>query len=81
MRERIDSSSRARTHRLEGAADNLAGASGTTEDHQSWSFRKVSLAGIEPVGFRVKSDLPNHQAIIQPRFYDSLMVRQITFRL
>ena len=28
---------------------------------------RVSLAGIEPVGFRTKSDLRNHQAIIQPR--------------
>ena len=40
---------------------------------------EVSLAGIEPVGFRVKSDLRNHQAIVQPRrLYDSLMVTQIT---
>jgi hypothetical protein len=39
---------------------------------------KVSLAGIEPVGFRTKSDLRNHQAIIQPRLYDCLMVTQIT---
>ena len=39
---------------------------------------RVSLAGIEPVGFRVKSDLRNHQAIVQPRVYDSLMVTQIT---
>jgi hypothetical protein len=40
----------------------------------------VSLAGIEPVGFRVKSDLRNHQAIVQPRLYDCLimMVTQIT---
>jgi hypothetical protein len=30
-------------------------------------FRRVSPAGIEPVGFRTKSDLRNHQAIIQPR--------------
>ena len=30
---------------------------------------RVSLAGIEPVGFRTKSDLRNHQAIIQPRLY------------
>jgi hypothetical protein len=45
----------------------------------SWqTFRKVSLAGIEPVEFRVKSDLRNHQAIVQPRLYDSLMVTQIT---
>ncbi len=36
------------------------------------------LAGIEPVGFRVtKSDLRNHQAIVQPRLYDCLMVTQI----
>ncbi len=41
-------------------------------------FRKVSLAGIEPVGFRTKSDLRNHQAIVQPRLYDCLMVTQIT---
>ena len=41
----------------------------------------MSLAGIEPVGFRVKSDLRNHQAIVQPRLYDSLMVTQITLRL
>ncbi len=41
-------------------------------------FRRVSPAGIEPVGFRTKSDLRNHQAIIQPRLYDCLMVTQIT---
>jgi hypothetical protein len=41
---------------------------------------KVSLAGIEPVGFWTKSDLRNHQAIIQPRLYDCLMVTQITLR-
>jgi hypothetical protein len=29
-------------------------------------FVRVSLAGIEPVGFRVKSDLRNHRAIVQP---------------
>jgi hypothetical protein len=34
-------------------------------------FERMSLAGIEPVGFRVKSDLRNHQAIVQPRLYDS----------
>ena len=28
--------------------------------------------------FRFKSDLRNHQAIVQPRLYDSLMVTQIT---
>ena len=27
---------------------------------------RVSLTGIEPVGFRTKSDLRNHQAIVQP---------------
>jgi hypothetical protein len=32
------------------------------------------------VGFRVKSDLRNHQAIVQPRLYDSLMVTQITLK-
>jgi hypothetical protein len=42
------------------------------------NFVRVALAGIEPVGFRVKSDLRNHQAIVQPRLYDSLMVTQIT---
>jgi hypothetical protein len=41
---------------------------------------EVSLAGIEPVGFRTKSDLRNHQAIIQPRLYDCLMVTQITLK-
>jgi hypothetical protein len=41
-------------------------------------FVRVSLAGIEPVGFRVKSDLRNHQAIVQPRLYACLMVTQIT---
>ena len=30
------------------------------------------------MGFRVKSDLRNHQAIAQPRLYDCLMVTQIT---
>jgi hypothetical protein len=30
------------------------------------------------VGFRVKSDVRNHQAIVQPRLYDCLMVTQIT---
>jgi hypothetical protein len=28
--------------------------------------------------FLFKSDLRNHQAIVQPRLYDSLMVTQIT---
>ena len=32
------------------------------------------------MGFRVKSDLRNHQAIVQPRLYDSLMVTQITLK-
>ncbi len=57
------------------------GSTGTTRlTRLSNFFRKVSLAGpgIEPVGFRVKSDLRNHQAIVQPRLYDSLMVTQIT---
>ena len=39
------------------------------------------MAGIVvPVGFRVKSDLRNHQAIVQPRLYDCLMVTQITLK-
>ena len=38
----------------------------------------MSLAGIEPVGLRVKSDLRNHRAIVQPRLYDCSMVTQIT---
>ena len=46
---------------------------------QNFSVR-VSLAGIEPVGFRVKSDSRNHQAIVQPRLYDSLMVTRITLK-
>ncbi len=79
VRERID--------RLDGAAaaDNLAGASGTRGyggplAHSRGNFSvTVSLAGIEPVGFRVKSDLRNHQAIVHPRlYYDCLMVTQIT---
>jgi hypothetical protein len=41
-------------------------------------FVRVALAGIEPVGFRVKSDLRNHCAIVQPRLYDSAVVTQIT---
>jgi hypothetical protein len=41
-------------------------------------FVRVSLAGIAPVGFRVKSDLRSQCAIVQPRFYDSAMVTQIT---
>ncbi len=28
--------------------------------------------------FRFKSDLRNHQAIVQPRLYDSLVVTQMT---
>ena len=39
---------------------------------------RASLAGIEPVGFRVKSDSRNHQAIVQPRLYDCSMVTLIT---
>ncbi len=31
--------------------------------------------------FRFKSDLRNHQAIVQPRLYDSLMVTQITLKV
>ena len=38
----------------------------------------MSLAGIEPVGFGVKSDLRKHCAIVQPRWYDCLMVTPIT---
>ena len=41
---------------------------------------EVSLAGIEPVGFRVKNDLRNHCAIVQPRLYDSAMVTQIILK-
>ena len=54
---------------------------------QHFSVR-VSLEGIEPVEFRVKSDLRNHQAIVQPRLkrkgstgsLQSLMVTQITLK-
>ncbi len=42
-------------------------------------FREVSPAGIEPaVGFRVKSDLRNHCAIVQPRLYDSAIIMMVT---
>jgi hypothetical protein len=37
----------------------------------------MPLAGIEPVGFRVKNDLRNHRAIVQPRLYDCSMVTQL----
>jgi hypothetical protein len=48
---------------------------------QHFSVRvSESLAGIEPVEFRVKSDLRNHQVIARPRLYDHLMVTQITLR-
>ena len=51
-------------------------------DYVSSAFQNfsvgVSLAGIEPVGFRVKSDLRNHCAIVHPRLYDCAMVTQIT---
>ena len=57
------------------------GAKGTTRLPDSATFYGgASLAGIEPVGFRVKSDLRNHQAIVQPRLHDSLMVTQITLK-
>ena len=36
--------------------------------------RSLFLAGIEPVGFRVKSDLRNHCAIVQPRDGATLLV-------
>jgi hypothetical protein len=81
VRERIDSMEQAmcaNASTQEGAAGKLAGASGTTKDHRRGNFFvRVSLGGIEPVGFRVKSDLRNHQAIVQPRLYDSLMVKGI----
>ena len=78
MRERIDSkSSRARTHRLESGHAWPGTTYQAWVSHISFSVR-MSLAGIEPVGFRVKSDLRNHQAIVQPRLYDCLMVTQIT---
>ena len=72
MRERIDSkkSSRARTHRLESGHAWPGTTYQAWVSHISFSVR-MSLAGIEPVGFRVKSDLRNHQAIVQPRLYDS----------
>ncbi len=39
-------------------------------------FKKVATLGHTPP----KSDLRNHQAIVQPRLYDSLMVTQITLK-
>ncbi len=53
----------------------------TTVRGKLFVLLRVSLAGIEPAGFRVKSDLRNHQAIVQPRLYDCLMVTQITLQL
>ncbi len=83
--------SRARTQRLEIEAIGFPGRHALARDYVSSSiaslsalatfYGRASLAGIEPVGFRVKSDLRNHQAIVQPRLYDSLMVTpQITLK-
>jgi hypothetical protein len=73
--------SRARTQRLETEASPVTTLR-LARDYEctfcDCTYRRVSLAGIEPEGFRVKSDLRNHQAIVQPRLYDSLMVTQIT---
>jgi hypothetical protein len=70
----------ARDYVSSAQAFGRVGAKGTTRLPDSATFYGgASLAGIEPVGFRVKSDLRNHQAIVQPRLYaDSLMVTQIT---
>ncbi len=74
--------SRARTQRLETEASPVTTLR-LARDYEctfyDCTFRKVSPAGIEPVGFRIKSDLPvrNHQAIVQPRLYDSLMVTRL----
>ena len=72
--------SRARTQRLETEASPVTTVR-LARDYEctfyDYTVRKVSLAGIEPVGFRVKSDLRNHQAIVQPRLYDSLMVSDL----
>ncbi len=38
--------------------------------HGNFFSVRVSLAGIEPVGFRVTSDMRKHQAIAQPRLCD-----------
>ncbi len=78
--------SRARTQRLVREASRLTRTpcQGLRMHHGSWqTFRKVSLAlaGIEPVGFRVKSDLRNHQAIVQPRWGSVLRVICVTIRL
>jgi hypothetical protein len=70
-----------------GVATLSSGPSHLAKDYETFSVKPesaaVSLAGIElePVEFRVKSDLRNHQAIVQPRLYDSLMVTQITLTL
>jgi hypothetical protein len=34
-----------------------------------------------PLSLALKSDLRNHQAIVQPRLYDCLMVTQITLQV
>ncbi len=75
--------SRARTQRLETEArvSRSRLGQGLRIKPVSEAFcDRASLAGIEPVGFRVKSDLRNHQAIVQPRLYDSLMVTHITLK-
>ncbi len=54
----------------------LRAASRERVPYAAFSVR-VSLAEIEPVGFRTKNELRNHQAIVQPRLYDGLMVTQI----
>ena len=74
--------SRARTQRLETGCSGVATSGVATQGLRikpvSETFcGRASPAGIEPVGFRVKNDLRNHCAIVQPRLYDSAMVTQI----
>jgi hypothetical protein len=42
--------------------------------------RVIDWPSVALLTFRFKSDLRNHQAIVQPRLYDSLMVTQITLK-
>jgi hypothetical protein len=47
-----------------------------TSGRRSWCSARVVVGT-----FRFKSDVRNHQAIVQPRLYDCLMVTQITLKL
>jgi hypothetical protein len=51
------------------------GSVGMMREHRSPIVQSGFVASTRA---RLKSDLRNHQAIVQPRLYDSLMVTQIT---